>query len=64
MAFVPLLPKFSIHFYFSRNEFSLVAQPVKLLHVEDLDSIPRLGRSPRGGNGYPLQYSCLENSMD
>ena len=30
----------------------------------DLDSIPGLGRSPRGGNGYPLQYSGLENSMD
>jgi len=26
--------------------------------------IPRLGRSPGEGNGYPLQYSCLENSMD
>ena len=26
--------------------------------------IPGLGRSPREGNGYPLQYSCLENSMD
>ena len=30
----------------------------------DLDSIPRLGRSPGEGNGNPLQYSCLENSMD
>ena len=30
----------------------------------DLGSIPGLGRSPGGGNGYPLQYSCLENSMD
>ena len=30
----------------------------------DLGSIPRLGRSPGEGNGYPLQYSCLENSMD
>ena len=28
------------------------------------DSIPRLGRSFGGGNGNPLQYSCLENSMD
>ena len=28
------------------------------------DSIPGLGRSPREGNGYPLQYSGLENSMD
>ena len=27
-------------------------------------SIPGLGRSPEGGNGNPLQYSCLENSMD
>jgi len=27
-------------------------------------SIPGLERSPREGNGYPLQYSCLENSMD
>ena len=26
--------------------------------------IPRWGRYPGEGNGYPLQYSCLENSMD
>ena len=26
--------------------------------------IPGPGRSPGGGNGNPLQYSCLENSMD
>ena len=30
----------------------------------DLGSIPGLGRSPGEGNGYPFQYSCLENSMD
>ena len=30
--------------------------------VGDTGSIPGTGRSPRGGN--PLQYSCLENSMD
>ena len=30
----------------------------------DLGLIPGLGRSPREGNGYPLQYFCLENSMD
>ena len=29
----------------------------------DMGSIPRLGRSPGEGNGNPLQYSCLENSM-
>ena len=33
-------------------------------HVGDLGSIPRLGISPGKGNGYPLQYSCLENSRD
>ena len=27
----------------------------------DLDSIPGLGRSPEGGHGNPLKYSCLEN---
>ena len=30
----------------------------------DPDSIPGSGRSSRDGNGYPLQYSCLEISMD
>ena len=33
-------------------------------NVGDLGSIPRLGRSPGEGKGYPLQYSGLENSMD
>ena len=33
-------------------------------NVGDLVSIPGLGRSPGEGNGYPLQYSGLENSMD
>ena len=31
--------------------------------VEDLGSIPGLGKSPGEGNGNPLQYSCLENPM-
>ena len=30
----------------------------------DQGSIPGLGRSPEEGNGYPLQYSCLENPVD
>ena len=29
-----------------------------------VSSIPELGRSPGEGNGYPLQYLCLENPMD
>ena len=32
--------------------------------VRDAGSIPGSGRSPAEGNGNPLQYSCLENSMD
>ena len=30
----------------------------------DMGSIPGSGRSPGGGHGNPLQYSCLENPMD
>jgi len=33
-------------------------------NVGDWGSIPGLGRFPREGKGYPLQYSGLENSMD
>ena len=32
--------------------------------VRDIGLIPELGRSPGGGHGNPLQYSCLENPMD
>jgi len=32
--------------------------------TRDVGSIPRLRRSPGGGQGNPLQYSCLENPMD
>jgi len=32
--------------------------------IGDLGLIPGLGRSPEEGNGYSLQYSCLENSVD
>ena len=32
--------------------------------VKDMSSIPGSGRSSRGGNGNPLQYSCLGNPMD
>jgi len=30
----------------------------------NMDSIPGSGRSPGGGHGNPLQFSCLEKSMD
>ena len=34
------------------------------INMGDQSSIPGSGRSPGVGNGYPLQYSGLENSMD
>ena len=46
------------------TEASLVAQMVRNLPAMLEGSIPGLGRSPGGGHGNPLQYSCLENSMD
>ena len=50
-------------------EVSQVALVVKILPVNagdtgNLGLIPGLGRSPGEGNGNPLQYSCLEISMD
>ena len=34
------------------------------VNAGDVGSIPGSGRFPGGGNGNPLQYSCLENFMD
>ena len=38
--------------------------PANVGAKRDMGSIPGLGRSPGIGNGNPLQYSCLVNSMD
>ena len=38
--------------------------PSKAGDARDKGSVPGLGRSPEGGHGTPLQYSCLENPMD
>ena len=55
--------------YFNQDSIlltSLVAQIVNNLACSagDPGSTPGSGRSPGEGNGNPLQYSCLENSMD
>ena len=52
-----------------QNWASQVAQVVKSPPANagasgDVGSIPGSGRSPEGGGGTPLQYSCLENPMD
>ena len=46
--------------------YTLVAQDGKesAYSAGNLSSIPGSGRSPGGGHGNPLQYSCLENAMD
>ena len=38
--------------------------PAKAGDIKDTSSVPGSGRSPGGGHGYPLLYSCLENPMD
>ena len=38
--------------------------PASAGDVRDAGSVPGSGRSPGGQHGNPLQYSCLENSMD
>ena len=50
----------------SASQVALVVKnsPANAGHTRDLGSIPGLGRSPGGGHGNPLRYSCLENPMD
>ena len=52
-----------IGYLFQYSWASWVAQTVKNMpnNVGDLGSLPGLGRSPGGGHGNSLQYSCLEN---
>ena len=38
--------------------------PANAGDISDVGLIPELGRSPGGGHGNLLQYSCLENPMD
>ena len=38
--------------------------PANAGDIRDVGMIPGSGRSPGGGHGNPLQYSCLENPMD
>ena len=48
------------------SQMALVVKklPANAEEIGDLGSIPGLGRSPGGGHGNPLWYSCLENPMD
>ena len=51
---------------YGTSQVTLVVKnlPANAGDKRDMSLIPGLGRYPEGGNGNPLQYSCLENSMD
>ena len=49
-------------YYTSKRSFPGGSEVID--NTEDSGSIPGLGRTPGEGNVNPLQYSCLENSMD
>ena len=55
-----------IHTHTQASQMVLVVQnlPADAGDIRDTGSVPGSGRSPGEGNGNPLQYSCLENSMD
>ena len=42
----------------------MVENPQPMQESRDVGPTPELGRSPGGGHGNPLQYSCPENPMD
>ena len=60
-----VLSRFVIAFL-SRSKPLLISwlQSLSAGNVGEWGSISGLGRSPKKGNGYPLQYSYLENSVD
>ena len=41
-----------------------MVEDLPAMQERDLGSVPGLGRSPEEGNGNPLPYSCLENTID
>ena len=58
-------PRKGVYVYVEFPGGSVVKDPpANAGESKDLGSLPGSGRSPGGGNGNPLQYSCLENPMD
>ena len=54
----------SMHIYWAQVVLEAKNPPANARDITDTGWIPGSGRSPGEGNGNPLQYSCLENSMD
>ena len=57
---------FFIHIYVRASQVALVVKnlPANTGDIRDLGLILGSGRSPGGGHGNPIQFSCLENPMD
>ena len=61
------MPGFNTRIWYKALGFpggAVVKNPPAKQEMQDWSPASRLGRSPRLGNGNPLQYSCLENSTD
>ena len=57
--------KFSVHVLLKPNlELVVKNLPANARDLREVGSVSGSGRSPGGGHGNPLQYSCLENPMD
>ena len=54
----------NLNYYVAQGFPSSSVSKASVCNARDLGSIPGLGRSPGDGNSNPLQYPCLENSVD
>ena len=59
-------PFVCVHYLPGASQAALVVKnsPANTRDIKDVASVPGSRRSPGGGNGNPLQYSCLGNPMD
>ena len=62
--FSPRTYSINLFFFFFQGLPWWISGKASVYNAGDLGSVPGLGRSPGEGNGNPLQYYCLENSMD
>ena len=61
---MPLFPRGRTEHWASQMVPAVKNTPDKAEDIRDRRLIPGSGRSPGGGYGNPLQYSCMENPMD
>ena len=56
----------TVSYSFGASQVALMVKklPANAGDIKDSSSIPGFGKSPGGGHGNPLQYSCLENPKD